>query len=584
MLHRRAHHSARDPTSATLAQSSAAVTPSTLSEDVASLLKWGRHLLQEQRQQRRTPSATRACADPPLVASRSPLLLASAAQAPASTAPGGDEHPRRMPAQSAMAAAMDPVAFAAFDASVTLEQARQRLAQLEEVEASNARVFERRWALLSLGRERLLRLHREQHVVEAPSPRTRELQRLIVTVQAIVEGEASLKEALREILRSLEPLYRQHSSQDGDVSRPSPALDQSIGLVASDHAGHSLGSEEGGEAVEGAPDSLRQLADAVARRTRFVLDAHRAWQAARAEQQRAAVEQLQRRAESEQALRQQLEGLKAALAEETEEEARERNRLAEQRARCAAAERAAALQNASALRKQAVKEALQQLELLQQEARLQNAIARQELAASEARYHQEKTAYDMALNDRNAAEEALAAAQEAYRGAKRRREDAESDLEQVRQALKSASDKHNALRVQRAQAAADCAAMDEELHRKQRAHGSLLSGEKDAYSSALVTALSLGGTSAANGAAERCAMLQRALPRLEQHLKRSLEEAAFLERAEADLRGTLEREKSALGLLRRQKKALEAYLTPPDDGVGEGCGAVVREAGTASNL
>ncbi|KAG5506333.1 hypothetical protein JIQ42_07951 [Leishmania sp. Namibia] len=585
MWHQLAPNATRDAASSTLTESSSVVTPSALSEDVASLLAWGRHVLQAQRQQQRTPSGSLAYADPSLSSSRPPPLLSSAAPASTPVAPEANVHSQRMPSQSLMAvASTSDVLCTAADTPFTLEQARKRLAQLEELEAANARVFERRWALLSLGRERLLRLHGEQREVETSSPRTRQLQRLIVAVQAIVEGEASLEEVLREILRGLAELYEQHHRQDEeDVDCPSLAGHQSSALVESVHAGRSFDFEEDSEAVKSASDSLCRLADAVVRRTRLVLDAHRHWKRARAERCRAAMGRLQRCAESERALRQQLETLKAAVAEATEEEARERRRLVELRARCAAAERAAALQHASALREQAVQEALQNLQLLQQEATLQNAIARQELAAGEARYHQAKAAYDMAITDRHAAEEALAAAQRTYRDSKRRREEAEGALEQARQSLKSASDQCDEVRAQRAQAADDCAAVDEELHRKRRAYDSLLSGEKGAGESVVAAALCLGGSRVASSAAERYAVLQRELLRLEQHLQHGLEEVVSLEQTEAQLRDTLEREKSALDLLRRQKTALEAHLAPPPPRGNRGdeaFRAVARETGT----
>nr|CAJ2468519.1 unnamed protein product [Leishmania braziliensis] len=563
--------STHDITSSSLAESSSAVTPSALSEDVASLLAWGRRALQAQRQQRRVSRTSLACPDQSSVSPRPPPLWSSAASVPTPVPPGAHKHSRWLPTESLKASAStSDVLRTAVDTVHTVEQARKRLAQLEELAAANTRVFESRWALLSLGRERLLRLHREQREVEAPSPRTREFQRLTVTAQAIVEGEASLKEILRGIHRGLAVLYQQHHNHHVEgANYPSSTRHQRNALVESNYVGSSCNSEEGAEVEEGASDSLRSLADAVVRRTRLVVNAHLQWQRARAEQQRAAAARLQQRTESERALRQQLERLKAALAEATEQETHERRRLAELRAQCAAAERAAALQNASALREEAAKEALQRLQQLQQHVTLQNDIARQELAASETRYDQAKVAYDVAISDHRAAEEALAAAQQACRDSKRRREDAESGLVQVRQALKSISDKFAALRAQRAQAAEDCTLVDEAFNQKRRARDGLLAGEKSEASSGTPTTLPLSGSSTADSAAERYAVLQRELPRLEEHLQHIVGEVSALERTEAGLRDTLGRVMGALGLLRRQKTALEAYLASPDNGVDD---------------
>ncbi|AYU76738.1 hypothetical protein, unknown function [Leishmania donovani] len=582
MWHVPPHKSAHDSISSSVAASSSAVAPSALSEDLARLLAWGRHALLAQRQQRRASSTSLACADQDSMSPRPPRLSSSAAPVSTPVAPGTDERSWELHAQGLKASAStSDFSRTTADAPYTVEQARKRLAQLEELEAANTRVFESRWALLSLGRERLLRLHRKQREGEAPSPHTRHLQRLTVAVQAIVEGEASLKEALRDMLRGLAELYQRHQLHHGQTeeyaAHSASAREKKATLLESVHGGGSCDSEEDAGAKESAPDSLRSLADAVVRRTRLLLDSHCELQRARAEQRRAATARLQRRAESEQALQHRLERLKAAVAEATKEEAHERRRLAELRAQCAAAERAAALQNASALREQATKEALQRLQQLHQHAAFQDAIARQELAASEARYHEAKAAYDMAISDHHAAEEALAAAQQAYRDSKRRREDAEDDLERVRQALKSVSDKYDEVHAQRAQAAADCAAVDEALYQKRRARDGRLSGEKGDDSSEVAAAFCLGGSSAANGAAERYTVLQRELPRLERHLQRSVEEVVALERTEAELRGTLERERSALDLLRRQKTALEAHLASLESCVDGALGVVARE-------
>lgn len=509
-------------------------------------------------------------------------MSSSAAPVTTPVAPGSDVRSWGLPAQGLkVSVSTSDFSRATVGAPYTVEQARKRLAELAELEAANTRVFESRWALLSLGRERLLRLHRKQREGEAPSPRTRHLQRLTVAVQAIVEGEASLKEHLRDVLRGLAELYEQHRQHHGqteeDADHSASAREKTTALLESVHGGGSCDPAEDAGAKESGPDSLRSLADAVVRRTRLLLESHCESQRVRAEQRRAATARLQRRAESEQALQHQLERLRAAVAEATEEEAHERRRLAELRAQCAAAERAAALQNASALREQATKEALQRLRQLHQQATFQDAVARQEVAASEARYHQAKAAYDMAISDHHAAEEALAAAQQAYRDSKRRREDAESDLERVQQALKSTSDKCDEVHAARAQAAADCAAVDEALYRKRRARDGWLSGEKCDGNSGVAAALCLGGASAANGAAERYATLQRELPRLKRHLQRSVEEVVALERTEAELRDTLERERSALDLLRRQKTSLEAHLASLESGVGNALGVVARE-------
>lgn len=513
---------------------------------------------------------------------RPPPLSFSAAPVSTPVAPGTDERSWWLPAQGLKAStSTSEFSRTTVDAPYTVEQARKRLAQLEELEAANTRVFESRWALLSLGRERLLRLHRKQLEGEAPSPRTRHLQRLTVTLQAIVEGEASLMETLRDMLRGLGELYQRHQQHRGqteeDADHLASAREQKTALLESVHGGASCDSDEDAAAKESASDSLRSLADAVVRRTRLLLNSHCESQRVREEQRRAAIARLQRRAESERALQHQLERLKAAVAEATEEEAQEYRRLAKLRAQCAAAERAAALQNASALREQATKEALQRLEQLHQHATFQDAIARQELAASEARCHQAKAAYDMAISDHHAAEEALAAAQETYRNSKRRREDAEGDLERVRQALKSVSDKCDEVHAARAQAAADCAAVNEALYRKRRARDGWLSGEKGYDNSGMAAALCLGGSSAANGAAERYTVLQRELPRLERHWQRSVEEVVALERTEAELRDTLKQERSALSLLHRQKTALEAHLASLESGVDDALGVVARE-------
>ncbi|GET86574.1 hypothetical protein, unknown function [Leishmania tarentolae] len=583
MWHLPPHKSAPGVFASAAAKPPSAVEPSVLSEDVERLLTWGRHALQAQRQQRRAPSTSLAFADQASMARRTSPLSSSAVPVSTPVAPDTDECTWRLPAQGLNASARIPELLRTnVDAPYTVEEARKRLAQLKELEVANTRMFESRWALLCLGRERLLRLHRKRHEGEAPSPRTHHLRRLTITVQAIVEGEASLKEALRDILRGLaelgQRLEQHHRQAQEDVVPSASARQQNGALSESVHAGSSGGSEEDAEAKKGASTSLRSLADDVVRGKRLLLDSHREWQTVRAAQRRTTAARLQQRAESERALQYQLEKLKAAVAEVTAEEAYERRRLAALRAQCAAAEREAALQNASALRERATSEALQRLQQLHQHAAFQEAIECQELAASEARYHQAKATYDVAVSEHHAAQEALAAAQQACVDSKRRREGAEGDLARVRQALKSVSDKCEEVRAQRAQTAEDCAAADDALYQKQRAHDSWLSGEKgDGSSSGGPTHPCLGAPSAANGAAERYRALQQELPRLERHLERGVEEVLALERTEAQLRGTLERKRCALGLLSEQKTALEAHLASLESGVGDALGVVAQE-------
>ncbi|KAG5510336.1 hypothetical protein JKF63_07665 [Porcisia hertigi] len=551
-----------------------------LSEDVSNLLAWGRRLLEVQQQQRRTSGTRLSSTDECSASARIPSIVSSAAATSTLIATGGQALAVAAPTQrlEASASASD-VLHTAADAPYTVVQARRRLAQLEELEETNTRVFKHRWTLLNLGRERLLRLHREARDVEAPSPRTRQLQRLTATAQAIVEGEASLKKVLYNILHGLSKFYLQQQQQreDGeDVSRQASMRSQNTGLVDSVHVGGaSFDYAEDARAENSTSDSLCTLVDAVVRRTRIVLDSYYPqWQKKKSVAQHSAAATRLRgcAVREEEALRRELETLKSAVAEVTEGETHARSRLSELRAQCAAT-----LQSAASLRERTTKEALQRLRLQQQHATSQYEVARQELAASEARYDEAKAAYDMAISDHHAAEEALAAAQQGYHLSERRREEAEGDLEELQQKLRSVSDKCDELRTQCAQTSADSAAIEKALHRKRHTRNGSLSGRWGGDGTDVGIASILGRPFETGGSSEHHAVAERELLRLEQDLQHSVEEVSALERTEAELRGTLEREKKALDLLCRQKKALEAYLASPDDGVDAARGSVALE-------
>ncbi|KAK7194598.1 hypothetical protein NESM_000378100 [Novymonas esmeraldas] len=515
---------------------------SSLQEDVTRLLAWGRDALAAQRRQRRESASGLAHPSPP--------------------APS----PWRQQLSDNATLGATVSCTSSLDVPYTADQARQRLAQLAEVEAENTRVFHRRWALLCRGRERLLR---ERAHPQTPSPRARELQQLTATAQAVVEAEASLTDVLREVLLALAQLCEQQQRQRPPHHEAATAaaevahLPSVHGLVHSVHGGEHVLSDSDAEGPRASCSSLRQLTDAVAHRARLVLDAHRRAEHDRAAQRAVAVARQRRHAASVQRLQHQLASAKAALEAAAHEETQRRQELLVLQAERAAAQRAAAMNAAHAHRERETRASLARLEQLQQEATAQSAIARQALAASEARHAEVTAAHDAALRDHHAAAEELAAAQHSCRDSVQKRDDADLHVRQVRQSCATMRDKCEELRSQRAQVAEDCMAAQDALRYQRTTHHDSGTSEDDDSGN--------GGGSAAAAAADNVAAELSPWPQHDQqtpsssvelHLQLQQGDAdlAALQAAEAEVRNAVQRGRMALEVRRRQNAALEAHL------------------------
>ncbi|KPI86955.1 hypothetical protein ABL78_4001 [Leptomonas seymouri] len=514
-----------------------------LSEDVSSLLRWGRHVLQEQREQRR----------------QSPRISSSAAvtKAVSGEYPNGKHRPTGLNSSSALLPSSSSyITEASHNGSNSdslshsflsapplhtqqfTHELRARLAQLEAVEADNARIFEQHFSLLQRGRDRLARLHDPA----ATAQRERYVKKLMSTVQALVEGEEVARDTLREVEDRLVQTQRRQAYR---ISANVPSSSVMVTVSSGAHA-------EGESHEEDA--ALVDVVRRIKQRAQEVVDTHARQQEDKAakEMRRQAV--LRQRAEAEETLRRRLQKLESEVQRLSEVEKQRLEEVEEMKAQRAAQVQATALQEAAARRRQAIHEVLQRCARLQEEAILRNAVAQQELAASDACREEKLIAYNMALRELNVVEEALLDARRQHRHAQRRKEDAEAELDQLRQAVAAVEQRGAEMRAQRLACEEDSEALAE-----------VIRGFRLRHTHHVDLSFSSRNAAGADGSAsycpeERFAALQRGLPALKQQLKACEDEVAGLLKENAEGLGRLLHEEKETAALQAQKAALEAYL------------------------
>lgn len=443
---------------------------------------------------------------------------------------------------------------------VTVEEVRERLAQVEAVEAHNARAAAQRMDVLRRGWARLLRVHSHAQVTD---PHPQQLRRLATTAQALVEGEAAVCDVLREVEVHLAqwlhasgiveplPLRRVHDHA-GLVDSMHGAATPSEASPAEGDEGKAVGAHDasaaGASALRGVVNAVVCRAQQVARRMRELQDAA-------AEQARAAQQRERALAADVDALEAELGDAQAELALTREEEQREQERLAELHARRTALECDAALRQAVARREAATRAAAARVQQLLEEAAARDAVAREELKRSEAHLRAARAAHDAAVQESRAVQEALRVAQQQSRVAAQRCTDATADLADARRTVSALQAKCDELRAQRRQVAADTAEVEEALRGRRRP----------------VTEWGTGAAAGASSFTERsrsaaecdasAAPAPQELAEMQRLVRAVAAEVAAREARAAALDAELQQERRTAAELYRQKVALEARLT-----------------------
>ncbi|KPA76052.1 hypothetical protein ABB37_08188 [Leptomonas pyrrhocoris] len=503
-----------------------------LSEDVSSLLRLGRHVLQQQREQRRLPS---------LMHSRSTAVVTPVRGRPLSISS------HRPPHLNASATRLSPSARPTVSSFLTpaplhtqqsVRELRTRLAQLAAVEADNARAFEQHWSLLQRGRDRLAR----RHDPSAAAQRERYIEKLMSTVQAIVEGEDIVRDALREVADRLAQLQRRQEHNGGEGTSSSSVV--AIGEGGKD----AEEREEGAELTKLVP-RIRQLAQQI-------VDTYARQQEDAAAKRKGAEALLRQRAEAVETQTRRLQALQTEVARLTDVEEQLQKEVEDKMARRAARAHAIALQRATATCRHATHEALRGLTRLQEAAAQRNAVVRQECAASDAGCKEAQAAYDVVLCEHTAVEAALQDAQTQHRHAQRRQEEATAEVHQLSQAVAAVEQQCADLRARQLACEEDREALVEMMAHRRLRHTHYVG--LSSFSSPLQAAEA--SASALYQPEERLAALQRELPLLKEQLRAHEEEVADLQRESASLQERLRHEKAEVAALQEQKTALEVHL------------------------
>lgn len=544
-----------------------------LSEDVSSLLHWGRHVLQQQREQRRRPSRAdaRAVMDNSLT---SPSLKSENTY----RSNANNEQPQFTTAHDMASSSF--LVVPPLHTQQSVQELQARLAQLKAVDADNTRVFERRWSLLQQGRDRVARLHdpvaaaeREQYVATLTS-----------SVQAIVEGEAIVCDTLQGVadrLAQFQQTQRGAAVSLSPVRSPGPgsasSLSSSTMRVASAEKKTRSANDENGEQEEEEENELTTLVRVIRQRAEDIVRTHTRLQEHKAEKEKRARLLLRQRADDVERLKMQLQRMRIDVERMTEKEQQLQETLADAKAQRAAEAHARALQKATESRQRALHEGLQRIQRLQEEATLRHVVARQELAASEARFKETRVVYDMAVREDEAAEEALHDARRRHRHVQQRKQDAEAEAEGLREAMVAMERQCGELRMQRRACEDDSeelqkAMRDRQRRRQQQQQRRRFTSGKDDWSFSSVAP----GVSASDSVGggdddcdydpdERLAALQRELPALAAQLKTLEEEEASVQREVDLLKDRLRQERAEVAALQQQKTILETYLVaePP---------------------
>jgi hypothetical protein len=528
---------ARSTASSSLLTHSTDVSSSLLSEDVSSLLQWGRHVLQQERGQRRVsshptshpcPKIAVTAVTPPASANGSPKLFTGA--------------PRHV--QGAVKSDPSlPVSIPPLYTQQSVQELRARLSQLQALEADNTRAFEQRWSLLQRGRERFLRVRNGV----AAAQREHHVERLMSLAQAIVEGEDVVCDTLREVVSRLEQCQRQQEAAD-------PHRKKTTSLPTTNTVSVDTAARSGEEGRAEDTVQLLDLVRAIEQHVEVIVHTCTRQRAQRAEEERRTQAALRQRAENLELQRRQLTRLQDQLQQLSALEQQRRHEVANLKAQHAARAHAVALQNVTERRRRVHNEALQRLARLHDDATLRSAVARQELAVSEARYKETQTAYSMAQREYEMTEEQLRDTRTLHRRAQQRRQDAEAEVHALRHALAVVHQQCADLRARRLACEEDAEALEEAMRSPRRLRH--LDASSWPPSSVEWCAMKNG----VYNPDEHLAALQRELPALKAELRACEERRRALLEKNTQLRACLEQERSQVAALQMQKTTLEAHL------------------------
>lgn len=514
------------PASSSLAHASD-IDTTRLSEDVASLLRWGRGVLQLQREGRRLPPSpsastfyTEAQRTGPVQDHASGVHDRQAAPSPRT----GSSPPIEAavsPAPAQVVPRHRAVSSPSLHTLHSVHELEERLAQITALEAANAAAFAQRMALLQRGRDRLLR----QSQPAALTQHERRVADVMRRVQAVVEGEEVLCDALRDVAGRLAQYVMQQQQQ------------QQYSLTTTASRADTDEDPREAKEINTQEERLEGLVRIIKERTDEPIRTHAQRERRRAEERARTQIKRRQRADALEQLKAQLKAATDAVQRFTEVAEQREAAVAELQARQAAAEKAAALRRATARRRQALHDELRRLNELHEHATLRGAVEREETAACEAKCREAQAVYDMALHERDSAEDELRDARAAHRKAEDEEAAAAAAVSELRRALSSVEQRSAELRAHRLACEEDTEALERVARRSVE-----------------------DGAHAARNTTERRVALQRETAVLAETRRRLKEEAAALQEGQEGLQRRLRKTRAAVALLQAQKAALEAHL------------------------